>query len=282
MVADLAVTLNQRRWVCIIDPALLLLTPFGPPLVQGLGALTELWIPRSFWRTLDDSVSCSRDPQRLVPASWLPDFQGNLDTCCDALRTWERLRARSDIGGLRFRYVGDSLMSSALPEQREPDLVQRFDQIEAALQMQLGPWKEQSLSGHDAWLAAIDLLALTASLDTAFVLTLVRGTRRLPAPAAALIDCALAPAFQRIDEDQSLLPIEQEEIRRLLVQAGAAPLVWAGLDLAIGRLVAPHMLQMRTAFDDMVQEEDADLLHVFDNRSVIPPWHDACVYWYPI
>jgi len=280
---DLAVTLSQRRWACVIDPALLLLTPFGPTLVQRLGALTELWIPRSFWRVLDDSETCLRESKRLVPAAWLAAVDQDFGAVSrDALRTWERIRARTDLCGLRFRYLDDSLMLSAVPEQREPDLVQRFDQIEAALQRDLGSWPDGSADGHDAWLCAIDTLALATTLGAAFVLTLANRATSQPAPAAALEGFPRIPPFQRIDSDRALANLEYEQLARLAVQGGLAPLLWAGLDLAVAHVVAPATLQLRTAFDDMLHEEDEELVTLYGGPAGTDLWRHAAVYWYPL
>jgi hypothetical protein len=313
MVPDLAVTLSQRRWTCIVDPALLLLTPFGPTLVQRLGELLDLWVVRSFWRVLDDSHTCLREPRRLVPVGWKSADDCGIDAVTrDALRAWERIRARSDVCGLRFRYIGDNLMTSALPEKREPDLVQRFEELEATLQGQLGKWDfSKSQEGFDAWLAAIDTIALSSTLGPAFILTMTRGDSPLPALAAALQHFDNGPEFQRVDSgwDPSsattsspsdnpprrgnfrhdpLASLEREQVHRLLVQAGLSPLVWAGLELAVAHVVAPQTLQLRTPFDDMLGAseealdatvgESVDVLGDGGNRY----WRDARVFWYPL
>jgi hypothetical protein len=276
---DLAVTLSQRRWSCILDPALLLLTRFGPMLVQRLGALVELWLARTFWRVLDDSETCLQRPDRLVPAGWLPNAGGGFASASsDSLRVWERIRARTDLCGLRFRYVGDNLMSSALPDQREPDLLQRFESLESALLARLGEWPHGEPEGYDAWLGAVDALALAGTLGSVCVLTLHDPERRQPALAAALERFDGAPTFVASGDD--LMEYEREQINRLLVQAGAAPLVWSGLDLAVAHVVAPRALQMRTAFDDMVQDADEEFSPA--DPAEDDPWGGALVHWYAL
>lgn len=276
---DLAITLSQRRWSCILDPALLLLTRFGPMLVQRLGAFMELWLARTFWRVLDDSETCLQRADRLVPAGWLTNASdGFAWASSDSLRVWERIRARTDLCGLRFRYVGDNLMSSALPDQREPDLLQRFESLESALLARLGEWPRGEPAGYDAWLGAVDVLALAATLGSTCVLTLYDPECRQSALAAALARFDGAPAFVAADDD--LMGCEREQMRRLLVQAGAAPLVWSGLDLAVAHVVAPRALQMRTAFDDMIQEADEELAPA--DPAEDDPWGGALVHWYAL
>jgi hypothetical protein len=47
---DLTVTLQQRRWACVLDPALIL-SPYGPEL-RRLGEVVELWVGRELWHML--------------------------------------------------------------------------------------------------------------------------------------------------------------------------------------------------------------------------------------
>lgn len=297
MFPDLAVTLSQRRWSCVVDPALLLLTPFGPTLVQRLGELMELWMVRTFWRVLDDSVFCLRNPERLAPGQAVRGRGGfDADTVRHAVVAWERIRARSDLCGLRVRYVGDTYSQSALPEKKEPDLVQRFEALSEALLERLSQRGHGAPEdGYDAWAATLDVLALGAALSPAFVLTFQTPAADQP-PAL----CAQAQSWGlrclRVNhqtERDPLATLERDHIRSLLVHAGLAPLAWAGVRLAVAHVLVPGSALVRTLLDDMVAREDPEVESIIrateanvslgtSSAAGIDFWHDAQVFWYSL
>ncbi|MBD0337204.1 MAG: hypothetical protein ICV62_17080, partial [Cyanobacteria bacterium Co-bin13] len=68
LVSDFSITLNQRRWACVLDPALAL-SDYGLPLAKQLGELMELWIVREFWHLLDNTQFYLQQPEQLLQSA---------------------------------------------------------------------------------------------------------------------------------------------------------------------------------------------------------------------
>lgn len=299
MFPDLAVTLSQRRWVCVVDPALLLLTPFGPTLVQRLGELVELWVVRTFWGVLDGSDLYREEPQRLAE-SGLPGYprQVKEDTVRLALEVWERIRRRSDLYGLRLRYLGDNFRQSALPEHKEPDLLARFELLHRGMLARFGAAGLAPLEpGFEARDAALDVAALAAALNPALILTYHDfGAEAAPSLCRLLSSWGVVDAAEKnpIAHDP-LAALERGHVRSLLVHAGLAPVCWDGIQLAVVHLLATGAGVARTMLDDMYFGAESELgleraigeldpthdvlLRSTDSRRL---WADARLFWYSV
>ncbi len=300
MFQDLAVTFSQRRWSCVVDPSLLLLTPFGPTLVQRLGELLELWVVRSFWGVLDGSYLYGQEPNRLIATGLSPE-KGRADegTVRQSLAAWERLRRRADLYGLRLRYIGDNYRQSALPERKEPDLVHRYEILSASLLKRLGAnGLEPEKPGFEAREAVADVATLASTLHPTFILTFQDGSDDAPPSLCAILE-SWGFRCRRINEESlrdPLATIERDYVRSLLVHAGLSPLAWSGARLAVAHVLAPGTIGARTMLDAMYAKGEGDVgdydevLAEADEvraaemeRSNWPDfWSGAIVFWYSL
>lgn len=286
LIPDLTVSVSQRRWSCVLDPALALATPFGSVLVRRLGALLDLWMVRAFWQVLDSSEYYRSHPGALTS-------EQSEDCVRRQLQTWERIRARTDLDGLKFCWIGDNQSESRLPEHAEPDLVERYELLCESLSRRPPPkvrLVRTLLDEQSA--AAIEVAALACALNPAIVLTHYGASEgnapRLCRDLARLgLDCHAVT----VDADATLAVIEREHLRQVLVQAGATPLVLGGLQLAVIHVLAPDAALARTSYDQ-IRVDDGVLPDALeappvavaepDDDAGIDWWSGAQMFWYPL
>jgi hypothetical protein len=288
LLPDLTVSLSQRRWSCVLDPALALATPFGTTLVRRLGALMDLWMVRAFWQALDSSEYYRKHPRALAVGQ-------DEETIRRQLVAWERIRARTDLAGLKLFWIGDNLSESHLPDHAEPDLVQRYELLCQSLERRprpkvrlVKPLFDQPSAG------AAEVAALACALHPVIVMThwpsADAGAPRLCRDLSNLgIECqALVP-----DGASGLAAIERNYLCQLLVHAGATPLACAGLRLAVVHILAPDAGLARTAIDELHGEECRGESTDLGERGEAPAgdpelaevpdwWCGAQAFWYAL
>ena len=278
---DLSLTLSQRRRACVLDPGLML-SRFGLLLARRLGEVMELWMPREFWRILDNSQFYLRQPESLfrmsdderrVSVRQAP----NMDEIATAIKEWERIRMENDLSGLKFFWIGDGLPESLVPPGTGADLVWRYESLARAL--------DRPLAGRGPMAcAARDTAALAAALGAAFVLT-YRTTEDIRAGAAPAICDVFAECLscQSVAEGDPIAATERDHLRHLLVHSGAANLLWAGLNLAVLHLAVPaaailYVAPQPTSTDDLGEVDTVAPVA----ESSAGPWDGARAFWYPL
>lgn len=287
---DLAVTVSQRRRSCVLDPALVLASPFGPQLVERLAPWLELWMARAFWHILDSSEFFLRRPEHLFAES--PQQAG----ASQSLRIWEQRRRQTDRGNLPFHWVGDCTSESSLPGTWQNGaaglLIQRYETLHVSLVER--EWQRDGGGQSELRLARLDALALAVALGQAFILT--TRTERCPPlcdDVGVLELAACADALSRGTSDSALAHTERDWLCQLLAQAGVAPLVLAGLPLAVVHVLAPAAGLLALQHEEEALPAMAEIapeLGVLtdDNLPTAPrdaspdPWSDAQIFWYPI
>jgi hypothetical protein len=293
-IADLTVSLSQRRWSCVLDPALALATPFGAALVRRLGALMDVYMVRGFFRALDSSEYYRRNPRALL-------LDQDEDTVRRQLQAWEQIRARSDLTGLKFYWIGDNQSESHLPDNAEPDLVQRYELLCKSLERRPRPKVRLVRPLFDEQLSsAVEVAALACALQPVVVLAHWSAAEGGAPPRLCRDLAHLGLECQAVatDTDAALAAIERNFLCHLLVHAGATPLFCAGLRVAVIHILAPNALIARTGFDEMrAGGEDALSTALGDARSDDAAlgdagsddaeacagadcWLDARVFWY--
>jgi hypothetical protein len=285
---DLTVSLSQRRWSCVLDPALALATPFGASLVRRLGGLMDLWMVRAFWQVLDSSEYYRKHPRALALGQ-------DEDIIRRQLGAWERIRARSDLTGLRLFWIGDNQSESHLPEHAEPDLVQRYELLCESLERRPRPKVRLVRPLFDEQSAvAIEIASLASALHPVIVMThWPSGDGSAPRLCRDLanlgLDCqAVAP-----ETGDALAAIERNYLCHLLVHAGATPLFSAGLRLAVVHILAPDAALARTVLDELhckpsgaSPDELEEVTPGAAGDAGAPPvpdwWAGTQVFWYPV
>jgi hypothetical protein len=279
ILSDLSITISQRRWPCVLDPTLVL-SRFGLPLIRHINEAMELWIVRELWHILDNSRFWLEQPEALFSEGRegvSPDHALADDReLTSAMKAWERIRMENDLSGLKLYWLNDCLSDSMTPAGQPPDLVPRFEALACALDRHL-------VSTGPMACAARDSAALAAALGTAFVLTCQSAAERAEGTAPAI--CRMFPksiACLRVSEDDPVAAIERDHLRRLLVHAGAANMLFAGLYPVIIHFSAPAASFGATLACDAKADSD-DIEPVMPAEEfALDPWQGARAFWYPL
>jgi uncharacterized protein DUF4438 len=234
---ELTVTLQQRRWACVLDPSLIL-SPYGLALSR-LGEVVELWVGRELWHMLDNTHFYTQRPSLLVDATTrTTDDAPESQEALQALLAWEGWRLENDQAALKLFWVGDDASGSLLPAHVDARLAWRYEMLAGALDR----CASRTETPDQVLAPAIrDTVALAVALRTSLIL----ARSPLAAPSASqspLLCTALAhwgvPCVLLPDHDP-FVRVERDYLRHLLVHAGLAPLLWAGLRLAVVHIWVP-------------------------------------------
>jgi hypothetical protein len=277
----LSVTVGQRRWPCVLDPALAL-SRHGLTLAQRLGDLMEVWVVRELWHILDNTHFYRHKPEALLPPG--ARGEGEARALAASLAAWERARLQTDLGGLKLFWVGDGPGESFLPHGADPRLAPRCEALARALDRRLP--REGRLEGSGLGPAFRDAAALGAALGAAFVLT-ARPPQGAPPICDALAGWGVSCA--ELGPGDELAALERAELRRLCVHAGLAELFWAGLGLSVLHVMAPPAPGGPDAppagldgGDGLDEDEPARADFDQPDLSEDDPWTLARAFWYPI
>lgn len=261
---ELNVKLSARRWPCVLDPALAL-SRDGLLLARQVGDVVQLWLVRELWHILDSSEFYAQHPEALIAD------QPGAHALRWAIRDWERIRMEGDLGGLKLYWIGDGLSESVLPEGADAHLLQIYESFACALNRRI-------TSGAPMIWAMRDAAALAATLGSTFVLSSTDDRLALPPICSALQSWDIA--CKQIDAADPIAMIERDHLRHLLVHSGLAHLMWAGLRLAVVRLLlpnAPPSLSSPVADELTPPEPVTD-----EDECPADPWEAAQAFWYPI
>lgn len=251
--ADLQLLVNQRKPVCVLDPALVLCHARGPLLATRLTQVMEPWLTRSFWQALDASELLARGASA-----------GDAGVSAAALSAWIAMREGTQLGSSLFRWIGDCLQESLMQESGDLRTLERYEQLAQALGERCEARRDAvAVPGwctrFDPQAAAQDALVLSATLDGALLLSTGEGEpRAVRAAQAAGLDVT------RLDlpSDEGLFAAERVFVRHALAVAGVAPLLAQGPRLAVLHVLAE-------GDDDKLADDAAHDL-----------WDGARVWWY--
>ncbi len=281
----------QRCRSCVLDP-LLTLSPYGLSLVKGLDEVMELWVVRELWQILDNTQPYLQQPELIIP-SWIdfessPDEGGTvLEEILWSLKEWERRLGKTDLKGLNLFWLGDSPRESLLPKDRNLEVFWHWESLVRSLEERI----EQSQTGGNILnLAFRDAAALVASLESAFILTY-----QLPGDFANHLSPGICQVLenwgipcQALSSQEPLVAAEQNYFRRLLIDAGLAKLLWAGLRLTVLHIFIPLFIPLAsTSHKKLEQQSSAIKLGKVDNSAQGLEqehnlWAGAKGFWYQI
>jgi hypothetical protein len=87
-------------------------------------------------------------------------------------------------------------------------------------------------------------------------------------------------ACEQLRDTDELVEIERDGILRLLIQAGLAKFIWAGMGLCVLHLLVATPGRFARA-DDRLADETDDVLALPDTGEIPPaPWDGSCAFWY--
>lgn len=285
LVSDLSITLTQRRWACVLDPALAL-SVYGLPLVKQLSELMELWIVREFWHILDNPQFYIEQPEALLgtPIEVLPpaEQQQVSRQMLRSLQEWERLRLRVDPTTRNINFLADVIGESFVPAGADSDLIWRWESLAQSLDNCLG---EQLTRADTLTLAYRDLAALAAARPACIL------THRSPEAIKLNAPPAICQTLQQwgittceVSAEDSISVAERNYLNNLLVHAGLSKLLWSGLNLVVLHLMVPAAAAIsqnsqrdnNLAFSDL--DESSGLLPI----EAMNLWQGAQGFWYSV
>ncbi|MBD2108949.1 hypothetical protein [Nodosilinea sp. FACHB-13] len=283
LVSDVSITLTQRRWACVLDPALAL-SIYGLPLVKQLSELMELWIVREFWHMLDNPQFYVEQPEALLgkQIEVLPptERQEVSQQMLRSLQEWERLRLRVDPTTRNINFLADVIGESFVPAGADSDLIWRWESLAQSLDGQIG----EQLARDDVLTLAYRDLAALAAARPACILT-HRTTAELAQNQPPRVCSTLTKwgiACQEIGFDNVMADIEQNYFRSVLVHAGVSKFLWSGLNLSIIHLVVPAAATLGTTQNwseslPFTALESSEFL-----EPSIDLWQGAQGFWYSL
>lgn len=280
----------QRR-ACVLDPALAL-SRNGLALARGLAQFVDVWLVNEFWRILDNTfVYVDRPETMLPPRALQPSATGDPAELRAALLAWERFRYVNDAQGLKFNWAGERADESQLAAGTPASVLEHWPFLAAALERRLAAESDVASPLVAGWR---DALALTAALRTAFVLTGDGPLDGRDGEAPALCRLLTIAGIRVTDiagSGDPRLAIERTFIDTVLVHAGVAKYLWAGLPLAVVFLIVPsadNAADCAPAAADFGNEDvlavapdpAGDVLASMPAASIGDPWKQAEALWF--
>jgi hypothetical protein len=282
LVPNLSLTLNQRRWACVLDPTLAL-SDYGLPLVKQLGELAELWIVRELWHILDNPQFYLNQPNLILgqPARTEPQQLARSQQVIRSLKEWERLRTTTDRTTWNVRFLADVMGESCVPTGIDPDLLWRWETLAQSLDTHL---EQLSIRLDTLTLARRDLAALAVARPACIL------THRSAEEVANHLPPAICTALsqwkipcERVGVENAIVHLERDQFRTLLVQAGFAKFLWAGLNLTVLHLVVPAAATLASLRDwsDEYTFTEAESLDS-PSEATAHLWQNAQGFWYSV
>lgn len=273
---DLSLQITRRRWRCVPDP-LLCLSGSGAAFLQGLAMHAEIWLTPEVLNILDNWPLYHREPELL---GWPSRDVDAAEGTRDALRIWSCLRDEAGHVSGPLCWVRDAVRESRLPVGIGESIVPRWEAMAEALDERLATIAEAiGAEASGPLIAAFrDTAALQAVLPGAVILT-----RRQPAePDLPPVMCRHLEGWRlhcrQLVPHNDFVVHERRLLRHLIVEAGLAGFLWAGLDLAVLHLVVPGNARLPLGF---ASAEDDGLLFAQEEPRPIPhAWEDAKAFWY--
>lgn len=289
LLPDVSITLNQKRWACVLDP-MLVLSDYGLPLVKQLGELAELWVVREFWHMLDNPQSYLQRPEDFIvptaPQATVSQERDRSQQVIRALREWENLRTSSDRSTWNIHFLADVIGESYVPPGTDANLIWRWESLAQGLDEHLDP---RSARSETLTLAFRDLAALAAARPACILThrsTAAAQHNHPPAICETLgrwkINC------QEVSARDAIATAERNYFCHLLVHAGLSKLLWSGLNLVVLHLMVPAAATISPvspwdndlAFSDLHAELD-DAIEL-SAQETINLWDGAQGFWYAI
>lgn len=271
---------------CVIDPTLAL-SRYGVPLIKQLGSVMELWLVRELRHIFENSAFYLQQPEVITPRGVTPEKTPEqqrhaLEETLWSLKEWEKFRIERDLAGLNLFWLGDTPEESLLPKHRTLDTFWHWEAIAKALnnKLDLPPTTDYLLP-----LAFRDTAALTASLESAFILThqlSADSDQDLPPEICHTLESWGIPC-QLLTSQNSIVSLERDYLHQLLIDTDTAKFLWAGVHLAVVHLIFPVMLEGYTQSNRSQatrlspDEESTNYSQPYNNS-----WLKAQGFWYLI
>jgi hypothetical protein len=234
LLPDFSISLQQRRWACVVDP-MLALSEYGLPLVKQLGEMMELWVVREFWNMIDSNQFYQHQPETLLREQDREQSPLYSKQVLRSLQEWDRLRTQSDRSSWNIHFLADVMGESCLPTGIDSDLIWRWESLAQSLDTHLNPKENNPLT-----LAVRDLAALAAARPACIL------TYRLPEETVSNLPPPICSRLEQwgmrcheVASEDAIVMIERDYVRQLIVHTGLSKLLWSGIHLIILHLIVP-------------------------------------------
>ncbi|NJO43239.1 MAG: hypothetical protein HC865_22270 [Cyanobacteria bacterium RU_5_0] len=219
---NVSITVNQRRWSCVLDPNLFL-SHYGLLLVQLLGEVLELWVARELWQIVDNPNFYGKQLALTIPrigSEQALECQTVVDqNRMQVLKRWESVRSQTPPTQLNLFWIGDKPGESFLPDGVNPQLLEPWEALAQSLEERSQPSNPSNMLTP----AFRDTAALTAALGCAFILTYPptdnRGDTKHP-PEICLVLEEWGIPCQQVDSLDAIAAIERETLLQLMISTG--------------------------------------------------------------
>ena len=248
----------------------------------------ELWIARELWHILNNTKFYLQQPELLISKSTLNEKaseqeKATLESVIWSLQEWKGLQTENDLLGLNLFWLGDSLRESLLPKGTTTKLLPRWEYLARLLDRRIN----QSQGTNDTLMASFrDTVALTASLDSAFILSYQNPTdfsnNRPPDICKALDNLGIS--CQLVSGQDRIVALESDYLRQLMIYTGLAKLLWEGLHLCVIHLVTPALpvseRMSKLSWSDNFACEPEDLGNFPELKEDL--WINTKAFWYSL
>ncbi|MGF1588729.1 MAG: hypothetical protein ACFCU7_05705 [Pleurocapsa sp.] len=231
---------NQyQNWSCVLDPAIAL-SHHGFLIAENMGKEIELWVVRELWNIVNNAEFYAHRPELIVPKSTGLNRHIVAAETVWSLNEWSKEKQQKDLAKLGMYWLGDSLQESLLPERKSVEFFGQWEAMASALDQK----NEQAAKYCDSdvlTLAFRDTIALVASLKSAFILTYQLPTdfSENNSPLICKVLESWGISCQILSRRNSVVAMERQYLRQLIIRAGLGKLLLAGVNLVVFHLVIP-------------------------------------------
>lgn len=280
----------MRYRSCVLGPSLAL-SPHGVAIASSLSRILNIWIVRELWHIFENIDLYLQKPELILSKKIITNEQSSRTISAKeelwySLKKWETLRNQNDLTNLNLFWLGDSLRESLLPPNQNVRIFQQWEWLASFLDQQIDLCATPK---NILTLAFRDAIAMTASLDSAFLLTARYPSSKNAAETPPEICQSLTNwgiSCQLITSSELSLIPEREYLRQLLVTTGLTKFLWAGVSFAVLHIILPaaskiYYFPQNSVFNSPLSETTKlQVPNAIKRQTNF--WTKSQCFWYPV
>ena len=266
---------NQyQNWSCVLDPAIAL-SHYGVLISESIGKEVELWVVREFLNIIEDADFYSHRPELIMPKKVKAQSSNVAAEVIWSLKEWEKARQRKDLSQLGLHWLGDNLQESFLPKDKHPEFFRRWENSANALDERI----KQKIENSDVLNSAFrDTIALTSSLESAFILTYQPPDEVSPSIVKVLETWGI-PCQVSNKRDPTIV-MERQHFRQLIISTGLGKLLLAGVNLVVLHLAIPSRPISNNSLNTNSELQNLEPNHIGELKQENYFWSKVKGFWY--
>ena len=276
---------NSQPWRCVLDPSLAL-SYYGSLIVKNLGKEVELWIARELWNIIRNTDFYLHRPELIIPQHYSHEKtflneRNTLEEIFWSLKEWNRVRKNTDIARLGLFWLGDSLQESFLPRHRPTEVFWHWETLAHSLDNHI---VQPQQTGNILTSAFRDTVALAVCLGTTSILTYqISSSEQDIVPDIGFTLENWGIPCRMLQPKESMVALERQYVRQLMVNNGLAKLFWAEVRLAVLHLVIPTPYIATNLAQKRLVTESTDISNIPEEFQVGDYfWGKARAFWYAL